>query len=306
MSPRLASPPGATLLSEGVLGELLLRTLLEEGQQEAAAGWGGDGWRLWDVRGRTVLAWRSEWDTPRGAVVFHEALRQRFSRRHGPARLQAGWETWEKSGARWFGLRRESDGVDLVTADDGQLFATLLGAGTRASDGLPGTAAEQAALDIGAGNARVPSAGPASRDPAQGGMMATSTPPGNQTNLGMAPNVAGLLCYVPCCIGLIFSVVAAIVEKQSRFVRFHAFQSLLLNGAAIVVGVVLQILTGIFTAVGIGILGMIVWAVMMVVGRRAPRAEHPAHDQGERRRGAGAAGDRADGPSVGLGRSGRS
>lgn len=62
--------------------------------------------------------------------------------------------------------------------------------------------------------------------------MASPTP--GQTNVGVAPNVGGLLCYVPCCIGFIFSVVVAIVEKQSRFVRFHAFQSLLLHGAAFV------------------------------------------------------------------------
>ena len=67
--------------------------------------------------------------------------------------------------------------------------------------------------------------------------MATSTPGGAQTNLGLAPNVAGLLCYVPCCVGLVFGIVAAIVEKQSRFVRFHAFQSLLLHGALIVISV---------------------------------------------------------------------
>ena len=58
-----------------------------------------------------------------------------------------------------------------------------------------------------------------------------SSPTPGQTNLGVAPNVGGLLCYVPCCIGLIFSIVVAIVEKQSRFVRFHAFQSLLFHGA---------------------------------------------------------------------------
>ncbi len=102
--------------------------------------------------------------------------------------------------------------------------------------------------------------------------MATSTPPTNPTgptgptNLGMAPNVAGLLCYVPCCIGLVFSVVAAIVEKQSRFVRFHAFQSLLLNGAGIALGVAMQILTAVFAAIGLGILGTLLWAVMMIVG----------------------------------------
>ena len=65
--------------------------------------------------------------------------------------------------------------------------------------------------------------------------MASPTP--GQTNLGVAPNVGGLLCYVPCCIGFIFSIVVAIVEKQSRFVRFHAFQSLLLHAAVLVIGI---------------------------------------------------------------------
>jgi len=76
---------------------------------------------------------------------------------------------------------------------------------------------------------------------------------------------AGLLCYVPCCIGLIFSIVAAIVEKQSRFVRFHAFQSLLLHGVFIVVGVVLQVLSVVFTAVAV-LLGTLVWLLLMLVG----------------------------------------
>lgn len=63
----------------------------------------------------------------------------------------------------------------------------------------------------------------------------------NETKLGMAPNVAGLLCNVPCCIGLVFSIVAAVVEKENRFLRFHAFQSLLLHGVGLVCGVALQI-----------------------------------------------------------------
>jgi uncharacterized membrane protein len=62
-----------------------------------------------------------------------------------------------------------------------------------------------------------------------------SSPTPGQTNLGMAPNIASLLCYLPCCIlGLLFSIVVVIVEKQSRFLRFHAFQSLLLHGVMIV------------------------------------------------------------------------
>ena len=59
--------------------------------------------------------------------------------------------------------------------------------------------------------------------------MATPTPGGPQTNLGLEPNIAAVICYVPCCVGLVFSVVAAIVEKQSpascASTRFRAFSS---------------------------------------------------------------------------------
>ena len=90
--------------------------------------------------------------------------------------------------------------------------------------------------------------------------MATSVPPppptgsAGPTNLGMAPNVGALLCYVPCCIGLIFSVVVAIVEKQSRFLRFHAFQSLLFHAGIIVLWVGLTILGFILGAIHLGII----------------------------------------------------
>ena len=97
--------------------------------------------------------------------------------------------------------------------------------------------------------------------------MATSTPGGTSgTNLGMAPNTAGLLCYAPCCIGLIFSIVAAIVEKQSRFVRFHAFQSLLLHGGALVVGIGLNVLQAVLGFSGFGAVGLLLSLVGLVVG----------------------------------------
>ena len=94
--------------------------------------------------------------------------------------------------------------------------------------------------------------------------MASPTP--GQTNVGVAPNVGGLLCYVPCCIGFIFSIVVAIVEKQSRFVRFHAFQSLLLTAAAFVVALGIQILQVAVVFMDIGILGFLVWLVGLLVG----------------------------------------
>jgi uncharacterized membrane protein len=95
--------------------------------------------------------------------------------------------------------------------------------------------------------------------------MATSTPGGGgQTNLGLAPNVAGLLCYVPCCIGFVFAAIAAIVEKQSRFVRFHAFQSLLLHGALVVVSVGFMVAGMLLSSVA-GILSLILFPVQILM-----------------------------------------
>ncbi len=94
--------------------------------------------------------------------------------------------------------------------------------------------------------------------------MASPTP--GKTQLGLEPNVAGLLCYMPvCCIGFVFSIVVLIVEKQSRFVKFHAFQSLLVSGAAIVVFVALQVAMVVASMVA-GLLGTLVWLLMLLVG----------------------------------------
>jgi uncharacterized membrane protein len=76
----------------------------------------------------------------------------------------------------------------------------------------------------------------------------------NQTKLGVAPNVGGLLCNVPCCIGFIFSIVAVVVEKDNKFLRFHAFQSLLLHGAGFVLGFLIQVMS-IVAGMVIGALG---------------------------------------------------
>ena len=84
--------------------------------------------------------------------------------------------------------------------------------------------------------------------------MATSKPPAGPTNLGVAPNVGGLLCYLPCCIGFIFSIVVAIVEKQSRFLRFHAFQSLLFHAALLVLWIAMFIVGIVLSAIHLGLL----------------------------------------------------
>lgn len=87
----------------------------------------------------------------------------------------------------------------------------------------------------------------------------------NETKLGMAPNVAGLLCNTPCCIGFVFSIVAAVVEKENRFVRFHAFQSLLLHGVGFVCSIAIQI-ASVVAGMVMGALGALVGLLSLVFG----------------------------------------
>ena len=56
-----------------------------------------------------------------------------------------------------------------------------------------------------------------------------------KSSTGLDENVAGLLSYITWILGLVFFL----IEKDSRFVRFHAMQSILLNVSAIVLGIVL-------------------------------------------------------------------
>ena len=81
------------------------------------------------------------------------------------------------------------------------------------------------------------------------------------TNL--APNVAGLLCYLGVWIsGIIF----LILEQKNRFVRFHAIQSIVVFGVlSIANAIVSQIpIVGWFFGVIMSILTFILWIVLMV------------------------------------------
>ena len=73
----------------------------------------------------------------------------------------------------------------------------------------------------------------------------------DKTALGLDANVGAALCYINIClpIGLIYSIIVVVTEKTNKLVRFHAFQSLLLLGALILVGFLLGIVLGVMSAV---------------------------------------------------------
>ena len=128
--PRPAGVPyaaaGAKLLNEGVLGELLSGTLVgEDAPTPATTGWGGDCFRVWDLSGRTLLVWRSVWDTPNDAAEYRDALLAHFAAQHGKGRVQGAFTVFE-SGAWRFAVGDGWGGLVFVSSDDKSAFDAAL------------------------------------------------------------------------------------------------------------------------------------------------------------------------------------
>jgi uncharacterized membrane protein len=81
------------------------------------------------------------------------------------------------------------------------------------------------------------------------------------TSMGMEPNIEAGLSYVLTWVtGLIFFL----MEKQNRFVRFHAMQSILFFGGLTVINIILTVI-GSFGVPGVGLITALVsWAVGIV------------------------------------------
>src|SRR3989339_1078425 len=84
-----------------------------------------------------------------------------------------------------------------------------------------------------------------------------------KTGMGLEQNVAGLLCYV---VGWVTGIIFLILEKDNRFVRFHAFQSIIVFGAITVVQIVLSFIPFIGWVLNalIGLATFILWIILMV------------------------------------------
>jgi len=90
-----------------------------------------------------------------------------------------------------------------------------------------------------------------------------------KTTIGMEANLAGALAYL---LGLITGILFFAIEKENKFVRFHAMQSILFCVAWIILGVALSVLMMIpvlgwiisilgYLIIGLG--GFILWLFIM-------------------------------------------
>jgi uncharacterized membrane protein len=59
-----------------------------------------------------------------------------------------------------------------------------------------------------------------------------------KTSIGLEANLAAALSYL---VGFVTGIIVLLVEKENRFVRFHAMQSTLLFAGIVVVDILLQI-----------------------------------------------------------------
>lgn len=78
----------------------------------------------------------------------------------------------------------------------------------------------------------------------------------SETSSGLKQNVAGVICYI----WWVGAIVMLILEPKNRFVRFHAFQSIIVLGFF----TVLLIIFGFISAVQ-PIMNILLWAFAVII-----------------------------------------
>ena len=95
-----------------------------------------------------------------------------------------------------------------------------------------------------------------------------------KTSTGLTENVAGLLCYV---LGWISGIAFILLEKENKFVRFHAIQSIIVFGVLTIAMIILSWIPVIGFVLGwiIWVIGLILWIVLMVKAYQGTRYKLP-------------------------------
>lgn len=94
------------------------------------------------------------------------------------------------------------------------------------------------------------------------------------TGTGLQPNIAGLLCYL---LWWITGIIFLIIEKDDKFVRFHAWQSVFVFGALTILAIILNWIPVIGWILGwiIWVIGIIAWVVLMFKAYKGEKYKVP-------------------------------
>jgi uncharacterized membrane protein len=99
-------------------------------------------------------------------------------------------------------------------------------------------------------------------------------PEENKTSSGMQQNIAGLLCYL---VWWITGIVFLIIEKENKFVRFHAWQSIFTFAAITIVQIILSFIPiiGWILSILVWIGSIILWAYLMYSAYQGKKIKLP-------------------------------
>ena len=98
----------------------------------------------------------------------------------------------------------------------------------------------------------------------------SGAPSGKTSFMNLDSNLGAMLCYIlnfVCCLGLVLSIIFVITEKENRFVKFHAVQSLFLAALQIAVGLVIGIL-GLILSLALNAFDLAWLAWILILGLR--------------------------------------
>ena len=100
-----------------------------------------------------------------------------------------------------------------------------------------------------------------------GSWMPGEVSPFERTSMGIKARTAGVLCYLFSWVG---GLIFFLLERDNRFVRFHAVQSILFFGALSIVEWFFSYFPFAFFGLGgiVGLLGFVGWIVLMVAAHR--------------------------------------
>ncbi len=99
--------------------------------------------------------------------------------------------------------------------------------------------------------------------------MTSPNVPSGTSATGLSSNMAGALAYL---LGPITGILFLVIERQDRFVRFHAMQSIMVCFAWIVLSVVLSLFTAVplvgwiisfLLGTVLGLVGVLLWLFLM-------------------------------------------
>ncbi len=95
-----------------------------------------------------------------------------------------------------------------------------------------------------------------------------------KTALGIDEKLEALLTYV---LGVVTGIIFLILEKKSKFVRFHALQSTVFFGGVFVISVVLRYIPilGWILNLALSIYALIMWIICMVKAYKGEKYKLP-------------------------------